>query len=101
MTSRIRHFVLSTQSDDKKASADEKALAAKPNSPSRSGSDSRTDSSSSTTHTSDRSLAPSPCFDFITQECSTGGRVSIGLWSRLSRSNQLCLYPPDPGAKSV
>src|SRR5215469_18886819 len=84
MTSRIRHLVLWTQSDDKKASADEKARAAKPNSLSRSGSDSRTDSSSSTTDTSDRSLVLSTWLDFIMQACSAAGKASIGPWSRFS-----------------
>src|SRR5262250_2150031 len=82
MTSRIRHLVLWTQSDDKKASADEKARAAKPNSLSRSGSDSRTDSSSSTTDTSDCLLVRSPCLDFIPQGCSAVEEVSIRLWSQ-------------------
>src|SRR5713101_6530189 len=51
-TSRIRHLVWSTQSDERNSSADANAWTTKPSSFSKSGSDSRTDSSSSTTVTS-------------------------------------------------
>src|SRR5580700_5200459 len=87
--SRIRQRVWSTQSDARNSSADENVRAAKPNSPRRSGSDSRTDSSSSTTDTSGRSTTRLSWHNSMTQECASRGRVSIRLWYRFCRRDQL------------
>src|ERR1700751_1103703 len=78
--SRIKHLVLSTWPDDKKASPDEKARAAKPNSLSRWGNDSRTDSSSSTTDTSERSLVLRSRLESTRQQCCAAGGASIVRW---------------------